>query len=39
VDEVAREPGDDLDSGRWSDRNHDLVDLEAADLGLRPLVG
>ena len=29
---------DDLVSGRWAERNRDLVDLEAADLGLRLLV-
>ena len=29
---------DDLASGRWAERNRDLVDLEAADLGLRLLV-
>jgi hypothetical protein len=29
---------DDLDSGRWAERNHDLVELEAADFGLRLLV-
>jgi SAM-dependent methyltransferase len=29
---------EDLASGRWSDRNRDLVDLDAADLGLRLLV-
>jgi SAM-dependent methyltransferase len=29
---------DDLASGRWTERNHDLVDLEAAELGLRLLV-
>jgi SAM-dependent methyltransferase len=28
----------DLASGRWAGRNHDLVDLEAADLGLRLLI-
>ena len=26
--------GDDLASGRWIERNHDIADLEAADLGL-----
>jgi SAM-dependent methyltransferase len=30
--------GDDLVSGRWAERNRDLVDLEAAELGLRLLV-
>jgi DNA-binding transcriptional MerR regulator len=29
---------DDLASGRWAERNHDLVHLEAADFGLRLLV-
>jgi hypothetical protein len=29
---------DDLASGRWAERNRDLLDLEAADLGLRLLV-
>ena len=29
---------DDLASGRWADRNRDLVDLDAAELGLRLLV-
>ncbi|WP_427168550.1 MerR family transcriptional regulator [Streptomyces sp. C1-1] len=29
---------DDLDSGTWEERNGDLVDLDAADLGLRLLV-
>jgi SAM-dependent methyltransferase len=29
---------DDLASGRWAERNHDLLDLEAADLGLRLLI-
>jgi SAM-dependent methyltransferase len=28
----------DLASGRWIERNHDLVDLEAAELGLRLLI-
>ena len=28
----------DLSSGRWAERNHDLVGLEAAELGLRLLV-
>jgi SAM-dependent methyltransferase len=30
--------GDDLASGRWAERNHDLVGLEAAELGLRLLI-
>lgn len=29
---------DDLASGRWADRNRDLVALDAAELGLRLLV-
>jgi SAM-dependent methyltransferase len=29
---------DDLASGRWADRNHDLADLDAAELGLRLLI-
>jgi SAM-dependent methyltransferase len=29
---------DDLASGRWTERNRDLVDLEEADLGLRLLI-
>ena len=29
---------DDLASGRWAERNSDLLDLEAADLGLRLLI-
>ena len=29
---------DDLASGRWAERNRDLVDLEAADLGARLLI-
>ena len=28
----------DLASGRWAERNRDLVDLDAAELGLRLLV-
>jgi DNA-binding transcriptional MerR regulator len=30
---------DDLACGRWAERNRDLVDLDAADFGLRLLVG
>jgi SAM-dependent methyltransferase len=30
--------GDDLASGRWAERNRDLADLEAAELGLRLLI-
>jgi len=29
---------DDLSSGRWAERNHELVALDAAELGLRLLV-
>ena len=29
---------DDLDSGRWAERNSDLVDLDTAELGLRLLI-
>jgi SAM-dependent methyltransferase len=29
---------EDLASGRWTERNHDLLDLDAADLGLRLLI-
>jgi SAM-dependent methyltransferase len=35
---VVRELGADLASDRWTERNRDLVDLDAADLGLRLLV-
>ncbi len=30
--------GDDLASGRWAERNRDLVDLDTAELGLRLLI-
>jgi hypothetical protein len=30
--------GDDLASGRWAERNHGLLDLDAADLGARLLI-
>jgi hypothetical protein len=30
--------GDDLASGRWAERNRDLLDLDAAELGLRLLI-
>jgi hypothetical protein len=36
---VVGELEEDLASGRWAERNHDLVDLDAADFGLRLLVG
>jgi hypothetical protein len=29
---------DDLDSGQWVERNRDLADLDAAELGLRLLI-
>jgi hypothetical protein len=35
---VVRSLRDDLASGRWAERNHDLLALDAADLGLRLLV-
>jgi SAM-dependent methyltransferase len=36
---AVRSLGDDLASGRWAERNRDLIDLDAAELGLRLLVG
>jgi len=35
---AVRSLRDDLASGRWAERNRDLVDLDAADLGLRLLI-
>jgi hypothetical protein len=35
---AVRRLRDDLASGWWAERNRDLLDLEAADLGLRLLV-
>ncbi|MFD7909384.1 MerR family DNA-binding transcriptional regulator [Streptomyces sp. NPDC059752] len=35
---AVRSLGDDLDSGRWAERNGYLADLDSADLGLRLLV-
>jgi len=35
---AVRSLRDDLASGRWAERNRDLVDLHAADLGLRLLI-
>jgi SAM-dependent methyltransferase len=35
---AVRSLRDDLASGRWSERNRDLVDLDAAELGLRLLI-
>jgi hypothetical protein len=29
---------DDLASGRWAERNRDIVDLDAAELGVRLLI-
>jgi SAM-dependent methyltransferase len=35
---AVRSLGDDLASGRWAERNGDLLELEAAELGLRLLI-
>ncbi|PZS28480.1 MAG: MerR family transcriptional regulator, partial [Pseudonocardiales bacterium] len=35
---AVRSLRDDLASGRWAERNRDLVDLDAAELGLRLLI-
>jgi SAM-dependent methyltransferase len=35
---AVRDLGDDIASGRWAERNRDLVDLDSAELGLRLLV-
>jgi SAM-dependent methyltransferase len=35
---AVRSLRDDLGSGRWADRNHELLDLDAAELGLRLLI-
>jgi len=35
---AVRNLRDDLDSGRWAERNRDLLDLDAAELGARLLV-
>jgi hypothetical protein len=35
---AVRSLGDDLASGRWAERNRELVDLDAAELGLRLLI-
>ena len=35
---VVRSLRDDLASGRWAERNRDLIALDAAELGLRLLV-
>jgi Methyltransferase domain len=35
---AVRNLRDDLESGRWAERNRDLLDLDAAELGLRLLI-
>ncbi len=35
---AVRSLSDDIDSGRWTERNSHLADLDAADLGLRLLI-
>jgi hypothetical protein len=35
---AVRSLRDDLASGRWAERNRELADLEAAELGLRLLI-
>jgi Methyltransferase domain len=35
---AVRSLGDDLASGRWAERNRDLLDLDAAELGVRLLI-
>jgi SAM-dependent methyltransferase len=35
---AVRSLRNDLDSGRWAERNRDLIDLDAAELGLRLLI-
>src|SRR3954447_25050753 len=35
---AVRSLGDDLASGRWAERNRELLDLDAAELGLRLLI-
>src|SRR5215475_11643014 len=35
---VVKSLGDDIASGRWTERNRELLDLEAAELGLRLLI-
>ncbi len=37
-DRAVRELRDDLESGRWAERNRDVMTLEAAELGLRLLI-
>jgi SAM-dependent methyltransferase len=36
---AVRSLRDDIDSGRWAERNHELLGLDAAELGLRLLIG
>jgi SAM-dependent methyltransferase len=36
---AVRDLGADLACGRWAERNRDIVDLDAADVGLRLLIG
>jgi hypothetical protein len=36
---AVRGLADDLASGRWAERNRDLLELETAELGLRLLIG
>lgn len=35
---AVRQLSDDLESGRWAERNRDLLDLDAAELGLRLVI-
>jgi hypothetical protein len=35
---AVRSLGDDLESRRWAERDHYLLDLDAAELGLRLLI-
>jgi hypothetical protein len=35
---AVRSLADDLATGRWAERNRDLISLAAADLGLRLLI-
>jgi hypothetical protein len=35
---AVRSLRDDLASGRWAERNRDLLDLEAAELGVRLVI-
>jgi hypothetical protein len=38
ADRAVRDLRADLASGRWAERNHDLLDLDKAELGLRLLI-